>query len=71
MNKIRKLLTLEDLAKFCKEQNFSKFSSKASGYQLSVQIPATFEVENGEYQDNTKLGVQLLQEPEKGTRNGS
>lgn len=55
MNKIRKLLTLEDLAKFCKEQNFSKFSSKASGYQLSVQIPATFEVENGEYQDNTLL----------------
>lgn len=55
MGKIKKLLTLEDLVKFCKEQNFSKFSSKASGYQLSVQIPATFEIEKEEYQDNTLL----------------
>ena len=55
MSKIKKLLTLEDLAKFCKEQNFSKFSSKDTGYQLSVQVPANFEVENTEYQDNTLL----------------
>lgn len=55
MSKIKKLLTLEDLAKFCKEKNFSKFSSKDSGYQLSVQVPATFEVENEGYQDNTLL----------------
>lgn len=55
MGKIKKLLTLEDLVKFCKEQNFSKFSSKASGYQLSVQIPTTFEIEKEEYQDNTLL----------------
>lgn len=55
MSKIKKLLTLEDLVKFCKEQNFSKFSSKDSGYQLSVQVPANFEVENTGYQDNTLL----------------
>ena len=55
MSKIKKLLTLEDLAKFCKEQNFSNFSSKDSGYQLSVQVPANFEVENTGYQDNTLL----------------
>ena len=55
MSKIKKLLTLEDLAKFCKEQNFSKFSSKDTGYQLSVQVPTNFEVENTEYQDNTLL----------------
>ena len=55
MSKIKKLLTFEDLAKFCKEQNFSKFSSKDSGYQLSVQVPANFEVENTGYQDNTLL----------------
>ena len=55
MNKIKKLLTLEDLASFCKEQNFLNFSSKDTGYQLSVQIPTTFEVENSEYQDNTLL----------------
>lgn len=55
MSKIKKLLTLEDLAKFCKEQNFSNFSSKDTGYQLSVQVPANFEVDNNVYQDNTLL----------------
>lgn len=55
MSKIKKLLTLEDLAKFCKEQNFSNFSSKDTGYQLSVQVPANFEVEGNTYQDNTLL----------------
>jgi hypothetical protein len=55
LRKIKKLLTLEDLAKFCKEQNFSNFSSKDTGYQLSVQVPANFEVENADYQDNTLL----------------
>ena len=52
---IKKLLTLEDLVKFCKDQNFSNFSAKETGYQLSVQVPATFEVESTEYQDNTLL----------------
>lgn len=55
MSKIKKLLTLEDLAKFCKEQNFSNFSSKDTGYQLSVQVPANFEVDGNVYQDNTLL----------------
>lgn len=55
MSKIKKLLTLEDLAKFCKEQNFSNFSSKDTGYQLSVQVPANFEVDSNIYQDNTLL----------------
>lgn len=55
MSKIKKLLTLEDLAKFCKEQNFSNFSSKDTGYQLSVQVPANFEVDSNVYQDNTLL----------------
>ena len=55
MSKIKKLLTLEDLVKFCKEQEFSNFSSKETGYQLSVQVPATFEVENAKYQDDTLL----------------
>ena len=55
MSKIKKLLTLEDLAEFCKEQNFSNFSSKDTGYQLSVQVPAHFEVDSNVYQDNTLL----------------
>lgn len=55
MNKMKKLLTLEDLVRFCKEQKLNKFSSKDTGYQLSVQIPATFEVVDSAYQDNTLL----------------
>ena len=52
---MKKLLTLEDLVRFCKEQKLNKFSSKDTGYQLSVQIPATFEVVDSAYQDNTLL----------------
>lgn len=55
MSKIKKLLTLEDLSKFCKEQKMFNFSSKNTGYQLSVQVPATFEVEDDAYADNTLL----------------
>lgn len=38
----KKLLTLEDLVKFCREQKMFSFSSKDSGYQLCVMVPATF-----------------------------
>ena len=37
-----KILTLDDLTLFCKENNFLNFSSKESGYQLVVQVPAEF-----------------------------
>lgn len=49
----RKLLTVEDLLKFCEEQKFNKFSSKESGYKLSVQVPAIFE-EDKDYKDSRK-----------------
>lgn len=42
----KKALTIDDLLLFCKENNFAKFSSKESGYQLAVQVPTTFEVES-------------------------
>ena len=42
----KKLLTIDDLVQFCKENNFVKFSSKESGYQLAVQVPTTFEIED-------------------------
>lgn len=71
MSKVKKLLTLEDLAKFCKEQNFSKFSSKETGYQLSVQVPATFEVDDSTYQDNTLLFVKVKLFHIGPNRNGS
>ena len=37
--KRRKLLTLEQLVSFCADQKFYSFSSKDSGYTLSVQVP--------------------------------
>ena len=45
----KKLLTLDDLYCFYLEQNKTcKFSSEESGYQLSVQVPAYFEVSDEE-----------------------
>ena len=45
----KKLLTIDDLYSFYLEQNKTcKFSSEESGYQLSVQVPAYFEVSDEE-----------------------
>lgn len=46
MVKKKKMLTVEDLCKFCLENNFAKFSAKESGYQLAVQVPTTFEIDD-------------------------
>lgn len=54
--KIRKLLTIEDLIQFCEKNKFTTFDSKDSGYQLSVQIPSTFEV----VEDNSTQGLLRL-----------
>lgn len=39
MSNIKKLLTLEQLADFCKKNKFYSFDSKDSGYKLAVQVP--------------------------------
>ena len=39
MAKIHKILTLDQLIKFCEDNKFYDFNSKDSGYTLSVQIP--------------------------------
>lgn len=52
--KPKKILTIEDLVQFCQTQNFNKFSSRDTGYQLSVQVPASFEVAK-ENNDDTLL----------------
>ena len=44
----KKLLTIDDLVKFCQDQNFTQFSSKDSGYSIHVQVPC----ENFEFVDN-------------------
>lgn len=50
----KKLLTIDDLYSFYLKQNKTcKFSSEESGYQLSVQVPAYFEVSDEE--DDTLL----------------
>lgn len=51
----KKLLTLDDLYTFYLNQNKTcKFNSKKSGYQLSVQVPAQFEI-NKEMSDDSLL----------------
>ena len=49
----KKLLTIDELVRFCQEQKFYNFSSKDTGYQLAVQIPAVFEKDD--VQDDTML----------------
>lgn len=54
-NKKRKLLTIEDLVKFCENQQLTTFNSKDSGYQLCVQVPAIFKKKEVDIEDNTLL----------------
>ena len=44
----KKLLTLEDLSRFCREQKLFSFSSDDTGYQLCVRVPATFKKKDAE-----------------------
>ena len=50
----KKLLTIDDLVQFCQDNKFYNFSAKTSGYQLAVQVPSIFEVDD-ENKDNTLL----------------
>lgn len=43
MAKMKKLLTIEDLVQFCQQNKLQTFSSIDTGFQIAVQIPATFE----------------------------
>lgn len=51
--KNKKLLTIDDLVKFCQDNKFYNFNAKTSGYQLAIQVPSTFEVDDNK--DNTLL----------------
>lgn len=48
MSKIikKKILTEDDLLKFCQDKKFARFNSKDIGYQLALKVPTTFEVDN-------------------------
>ena len=68
----KKLLTIDDLVLFCQQNDFTRFSAKESGYQLAVQVPTTFEVENDSddsHRGMIKLKFRILHEGLN--RNGS
>lgn len=48
MSKIinKRILTEDDLLRFCQEQRFTKFNSEDTGYQLALKVPTTFEIDN-------------------------
>ena len=54
----KKILTEDDLLRFCEEQKFARFSSKDTGYQLAVKVPTTFEVDDNV--DNNHRGMMRL-----------
>lgn len=58
MNK--RLLTLDDLVKFCQDGNLSNFSSKNSGYSLSVSVPASFESDYDPKDGLVKLKFRII-----------
>lgn len=53
----KKILTIEDLVRFCKEKDLKTFSSEESGYSLSVKVPSTFSVEED---DLSRKGLMKL-----------
>lgn len=72
MVKRKKMLTVEDLYKFCLENNFAKFSAKESGYQLAVQVPTTFEIDDASDENHRgmmRLKFRILHDGKN--RNGS
>ena len=52
MGNVKKLLTLEQLAKFCEDNNFLTFNSKDTGYTLSVQVPGDLVFEKDKEDDS-------------------
>ena len=57
----KKILTLDDLYDFCKGNHVEHFSSATSGYQVSVQIPSTFElVEDNSHRGLLRLKIKVL-----------
>lgn len=58
MGNVKKLLTLEQLAKFCEDNNFLTFNSKDSGYTLSVQVPGNLVFEE-EKKDESLMYVKV------------
>ena len=59
----RTLLTIEDLLKFCQETKMYNFNSNEHGYKLSVQVPASFEVDENvdtDHRGMLKLKIRIF-----------
>lgn len=57
----KRILTMDDLVKFCSDNNLQNFSSSESGYQLFVQIPSVYESDNENTTDSILYGkVKLM-----------
>lgn len=66
----KKLLTIDDLVEFCANNNLSRFSATDSGYQLCVQMPATYDSSESHSDDSFLFGkVKLIHTGRN--RNGS
>lgn len=52
--KLKKMLTLEDLVEFCEQSQLQAFNAQDEGYELCVQIPATLTFDE-EQKDDTLL----------------
>lgn len=66
---MKKMLTLDDLVKVCKEQKLIKFNSKEVGYPLHVQVPAKFEIDDEKSSSTLYANVQVMHTGRN--RNGS
>ena len=66
---MNKILTLDDLVKFCADQKVKKFNAKEVGYKLRVQIPAKFEMDEEENASTLFAHVQVMHTGRN--RNGS
>lgn len=42
----KRILTEDDLLRFCQEQKFTKFNAEDTGYQLALKVPTTFEIDD-------------------------
>lgn len=66
---MKKILTLDDLVRVCKEQKLKRFSSKVAGYKLRVQVPAKFEMDEEESSSTLFAHVEVMHTGRN--RNGS
>lgn len=59
MKKTKKILSVDDLMRFCAETGMTSFNAKESGYRLSVHVPTVYEIESDDG-DYSKEGLMKL-----------